>query len=69
MYVFLEKTISGANYKWIWGAKLPLKIKIFMWQLFQNAIVTRDNMKKRKCPRSPVCSFCREYESALYLMF
>jgi hypothetical protein len=34
MYVFLEKSISGANYKWIWGAKLPLKIKIFMWQLF-----------------------------------
>jgi hypothetical protein len=48
MYVFLEKTISGANYKWIRGAKLPLKIKIFMWQLFQNAIVTRDNMKKKE---------------------
>jgi hypothetical protein len=69
MYVFLEKSISGANYKWIWGAKLPLKIKIFMWQLFQNAIVTRDNMKKRKWPGSPVCSFCRDHESALHLMF
>jgi hypothetical protein len=47
MYTFLEKMIAGANYyKWIWLAKIPLKIKISMWQLFQNAIVTRDNMRK-----------------------
>jgi hypothetical protein len=57
MYMFLEKTLAGANYKWIWLAKLPLEIKIFMWQLFQNAIVTRDNMRKRKWPGSPMCLF------------
>jgi hypothetical protein len=27
MYTFLEKTIVGANYKRIWLAKIPLKIK------------------------------------------
>jgi hypothetical protein len=30
MYIFLEKTIAGANYKWIWSAKIPLKIK-YSW--------------------------------------
>jgi hypothetical protein len=69
MYVFLEKTIAGANYKCIWVVKLPLKIKKFMCQLFQNAIVTRDNMKIIKWPGSPLCSFCKENESALHLMF
>jgi hypothetical protein len=48
MYIFLEKTLAGANYKWIWSAKIPFKIKKnFLWQLFQNAIVRRDNMRKR----------------------
>jgi hypothetical protein len=69
MYVFLEKTLAGANYKWIWGAKLPLKIKKIMWQLFQNAIVTRENMKKRKWPGYPLCSFCMENDTIVHLMF
>lgn len=34
MYSWLEKGISGANYKWIWEAKIPLKIQIFLWHLF-----------------------------------
>ena len=33
MYKWLEKSLSGCSYKWIWEAKLPLKIQIFMWQL------------------------------------
>jgi hypothetical protein len=40
-----------------------------MWQLYENAIVTRDNMKKRKWPGSPLCSFCKENETALHLFF
>jgi hypothetical protein len=46
MYQHLEKNLAGSHNKWIWKAKVPLKIKIFLWQLFQNAILTRDNLKK-----------------------
>lgn len=31
MYKWLEKPLSGSSYKWIWEAKLPLKIQIFLW--------------------------------------
>jgi hypothetical protein len=47
VYQVLERYLSGANNKWIWKAKLPLKIKVFMWQLFRGAILTRDNLRKR----------------------
>ena len=59
MYDFLEKDLVGPDNRLIWNARLPLKIQIFMWQVFRNAIPTRDNMKKRKWPGAPVCSFCK----------
>jgi hypothetical protein len=69
LYCLLEKDVVGSNNKWIWEAKLPLKIKFFLWQLFQNAILTRDNLKKRNWPGSPICSFCNEHESLKHLFF
>jgi hypothetical protein len=68
-YQNLERNISGANNKWIWKAKFPLKIKIFMWRLFRDAIMTRDNLKKRDWPGSRICSFCGQNETAIHLMF
>lgn len=69
MYKWLEKPLSGCNYKWIWKAKLPLKIQIFMWQLSQNVVLTRQVMKSRKWPCNPSCSFCNELETATHLFF
>ena len=40
-----------------------------MWHLFQNAVLTRDNMKKIKWSGSPRCSFCSNDESANHLFF
>jgi hypothetical protein len=40
-----------------------------MWQIFRNAILTRDNMKRRKWPGNPVCSFCLHNESIEHLFF
>uniref|UniRef100_A0A8R7QJL0 Reverse transcriptase zinc-binding domain-containing protein n=1 Tax=Triticum urartu TaxID=4572 RepID=A0A8R7QJL0_TRIUA len=31
MYKWLENPLSGCHYRWIWKAKIPLKIKIFLW--------------------------------------
>src|SRR3954467_9985643 len=59
----------GPNYKWIWKAQIPLKIKFFLWQMMQNAILTRDNMKKRKWPGNPKCSFCNQVETRDHLFF
>jgi hypothetical protein len=30
-----------------WKAKIPLKIKIFLWYLWKGVILTKDNLAKR----------------------
>jgi hypothetical protein len=67
MYQHIEKNLDGSHNKWIWKVKIPLKIKIFLWQLFQNAIL--DNLKKRNLVGSPLCSFCYQKETMRHLFF
>ena len=67
MYSYLEKDLAGCDYRWIWKAKLPVKIQIFLWQLFQYAILTRDVTKRRNRAGNPRCSFCDCRETYLHL--
>lgn len=69
MHSWLEKNLTGANNELIWRAGIPLKIKIFMWLLFKNVVLTRDNLKKRNCVGNPLCYFCNETETANHLFF
>lgn len=46
VYRWLERNLVWASNKWIWKAVIPLKIKISMWQLFRDSILTRYNLKK-----------------------
>ena len=50
MYDHLTRDESFEPLKFIWKAKIPQKIKIFMWLIHNNAILTRDNLIKRKWP-------------------
>ena len=59
---------SGAHYWMIWPAKIPLKIKICIWPIEQNAILTKDNLT-RKNWSDIKCSFCSENETILHLFF
>ena len=69
VYNMLEKPISGCNYSWIWKAKIPLKIKNFLWQLAQDAVLTRDVMNRRNWKGNPRCSFCYDRETSSHLFF
>lgn len=69
LYNALTKNDSGPAYKNIWRGKVPQKIKIFMWLLSNNAVLTKDNMVKRKWSGSPSCAFCDQNESADHLFF
>ena len=46
----------------IWKAKIPLKIKIFMWYLKRGVLLTKDNLARRNWIGSKVCSFCNQEE-------
>jgi hypothetical protein len=69
VYEFLETNLAGANHQAIWKAKLPLKIQIFMWQMFNNATPTRDILGHRGWPGNPTCSFCDQRETIQHLFF
>lgn len=42
MYEHLCTNISGPNLMQVWEGKMPLKTKIFVWLLFQNAVFTKE---------------------------
>jgi hypothetical protein len=43
---------------YLWKIKIPLKIKIFLWLLYREAILTKDNLVKRNLHENKMCSFC-----------
>lgn len=53
----------------IWKAKMPLKIKIFMWLAKQDVILTKDNLLRKKWKGDPNCAFCSEKETIDHLFF
>jgi hypothetical protein len=59
----------GENNKRIWKANIPLKIKVFMWLLSKNAILTKDNMIKKNWQGDQHCKFCDQYENINHLFF
>ena len=50
-----------------WKAKLPLKIKIFLWYLKRKVVLTKDNKLKRGWKGETKCSFCDMAETIQHL--
>ena len=53
----------------LWKAKIPLKIKIFMWLIKMNAILTRDNLARKGWKGNKTSSFCANLERIEHLFF
>jgi hypothetical protein len=51
-----------------WKAKIPLKIKIFLWYLKNGVVLTKDNLVKRKWKGCTKCCFCNVSESIQHLL-
>jgi hypothetical protein len=47
LYNKLSAVGVDRSFKQLWKAKIPLKIKIWLWLIWHNAIATKDNMKKK----------------------
>jgi hypothetical protein len=48
VYNMLTTNEAGPNHAKIWKGKVPNKIKIFLWLITNNAILTKDNLIRRK---------------------
>ena len=64
-----QQNLAGVDNRLIWKANIPLKIQIFMWQAFRDALPTRDNLRKPNWNGNPVCSFCDQIETMTHLFF
>jgi hypothetical protein len=69
VYNVLTCDDHGISYRRVWKAKIPEKIKIFMWLVEQKAILTKDSMIRRNWNGDPGCYFCGCLETTDHLLF
>ncbi|XBH79743.1 hypothetical protein VPH35_105647 [Triticum aestivum] len=53
----------------VWKIIIPPRVHIFLWLLFYNKLMTRDNLLKRNLKKPEECVFCAYKETATYLFF
>jgi hypothetical protein len=53
----------------IWGAKLPLKIRIFLWQVVHDRLESAEQLKKREWNGEIECQLCGRMESIDHILF
>ncbi|WVZ79760.1 LOW QUALITY PROTEIN: hypothetical protein U9M48_027301 [Paspalum notatum var. saurae] len=68
-YKALTVGVQGPELKHIWRSKIPPKIKIFLWFIENNVLLTKDNTIKRKWDGDPICYFCNQKETIDHLFF
>jgi hypothetical protein len=49
--------------------KILLKMKVFLWLLYREAILTKDNLVKRNWYENEMCSFCNNHKTIQHLFF
>jgi hypothetical protein len=69
MYNHLCRNAMDRSFRHIWKSKIPLKIQIWLWLIWHNAIVIKDNLFKRKWLGSASCQFCHENETISHFFF
>lgn len=68
-YKAMTSNEAGCYHKKIWKGKIPSEIKVFLWLILNNAILTKDNLLKRNWSGSPTCYFCDCAENIQHLFF
>ena len=53
----------------LWKVRLPLKIKLFLWQMFRDKLPTSLNVAKRNGPADGPCALCGAPEDANHVFF
>ena len=67
MYLHLINSQPPFRHKIIWKIKVPLKIKIFLWFLQKEVILTKDNLARKNWKGSQKCVGCNLNESIQHL--
>jgi hypothetical protein len=70
LYRFLtDRGFSSKVARFIWRARMPLKIKFFLWQVFNNKLQVASSLVKRGWKGDVNCCLCGKIESANHILF
>ena len=61
--------ISPVFFSSIWKLPIPPRVQFFLWLLFKNKLLTRNNLAKRRTVNDNTCLLCSEKESINHLFF
>ena len=67
-----SKLVGGTptnRFSQIWKARIPPKIKIFLWQAFRGRLPSADQIRKRNGPGSQFCALCGDVEDSDHIFF
>jgi hypothetical protein len=65
---FIDTNVVPNN-SFLWKIKIRLKIKVFIWLLYREAILTKDNVVKRIWHGNIKCCFCDSLETIQHWFF
>jgi hypothetical protein len=68
--LYNEIFFPGFENKWmlcIWTARIPLKVKIFLWQVCNDKIQSAEQLKRRNWEGPIECKMCGQVESAEHI--
>ena len=70
LYRFItHRGVCVRNSENFWRTKLPLKIKVFIWQLSHNKLQSGVALKHRGWKGDPACSLCGRHETTTHIFF
>lgn len=60
---------SEASWRKMWIAKVPGRVKHFIWRLKHNTITSSANLVKKMIASSPLCAVCKQSEESIEHIF
>jgi hypothetical protein len=70
--MYKDLTFTGFFDRWmqcLWQTKIPLKIKIFLWQVINDKIQSAEQLKKRNRTGPIECGLCGQAETTNHIFF
>jgi hypothetical protein len=64
----IKNKVPNLN-KRLWELKAPLKIKVLLWYIRREVILTKDNLAKRNWHGDISCCFCHKPKTIMHLFF
>ncbi|KAK1663022.1 hypothetical protein QYE76_051181 [Lolium multiflorum] len=69
VYYGLTQGASVSHFRDVWRARVPPKIKVFLWQLIRGKLPSSEQVAKRQGPSNGRCSLCGEVEDCNHIFF